>query len=60
MFNRRSHTEVGSVIAMMLAVRSWEYPALCCRLHDAEMQMSECAELWCVLVLDAITDRIVP
>ena len=28
----------GSVTAKMLAVRSWEYPVLCCRLHDAEMQ----------------------
>ena len=46
----------GSVTAKMLAVRSWEYPVLCCRLHDAEMQTSKCAELLCVLVLDAITE----
>jgi hypothetical protein len=43
----------------MLTVRSWEYHMLSCRLHDAEMQTSKCAELLCVLVLDAITDRIV-
>ena len=62
MFNRGSSTEsrwLGSAVAKMLDVRSWEYPMLCCRLHDAEMQTSKCAELLCVLVLDAITDRIV-